>query len=149
MGEVKFEPMMLMDPLARGSGISKRRGSSFSGLNDLGGYNFQDLDILINTACYVARGRNIKHVTSVIVASSDLPANYPATVLHDYFLNYLPRTYESVAATDDENATTESKVQFVDANQSHEVLLPMLKKFGQNSPEFNLDWCFNGMLAWG
>lgn len=149
MGELKFEPMMLMDPMGMGGGPTRRRGSSFTGLNELGGYNFQDLDILINTACYVARNRHIKGVTSIIIANNDLPSNYQATVLHDYFLNYLPHTYESVAAHDDEDSAPETKVQFIDANESHKVLLPMLKKFGQNSPEFNLDWCFNGMTTWG
>ena len=149
MGELKFEPMMLMDPMGMGGGPTRRRGSSFTGLNELGGYNFQDLDILINTACYVARNRHIKGVTSIIFANNDLPSNYQPTVLHDYFLNYLPHTYESVAAHDDENSAPETKVQFIDANESHKVLLPMLKKFGQNSPEFNLDWCFNGMTTWG
>ncbi|ODV79142.1 uncharacterized protein CANTADRAFT_6316 [Suhomyces tanzawaensis NRRL Y-17324] len=144
MGELSFEPVGVLGGPAAGG---RRRGSSFTGLNELGGHNFQDLDILLSVACHVARQRHTRH-DSVVVSTNDLPSHIPGPVLHDYFLNYLPKNFENVHEPGAE-ADPKSKVEFITDAPTKLLVLPMLKKFGSNSPEFDLDWNTNSMLSWG
>ncbi|CUM64640.1 uncharacterized protein PRCAT00002249001 [Priceomyces carsonii] len=141
MGELK------VDPLGFGLGGGRRR-SSFTGLNDLGGINFQDLDLLISVACYVCRNRLLGD-DSLYVSINDLPDNIPAPVLHDYFMNYLPNNFADVNAHDDESAPQETKIEFVNDASKRLRVLPMLRKFGSNSNDFQLDWTGSSMLTWG
>lgn len=142
MGELKFViPSESHHPTPVAA--PRRRGSSFSGINELGGHNFQDLDMLINVACWVAKNREIKELKSVYFPSNDLPNTIPSTVLHDFFLNYLPKKFESRETEKDSN---EEKVKYISSDNIK--LLPMLRKFGNSSHEFELDWVNNSMRDW-
>lgn len=141
MGELKFDHFGAL------GGTHGRRGSSFTGLNDLGGYNFQDLDILISTACVVAQKRQLRVLDHIIASVNDLPAGYPAPVLHDYFLNYLPKAFENVYG-DQEPADDTKKVRFITDAAKELSLLPMLRRFGKLSHEFDLGLVSSGVWLW-
>ncbi|CAK7894641.1 hypothetical protein CAAN1_02S03840 [[Candida] anglica] len=142
MGELKSDFMgtVFDTGIGAGSGMSKRRGSSFTGLNDLGGYNFQDLDILLSTAGYIGSKRKGNNESTIFVSVNDLPTNIPTTVLHDYFLNYLNNQHGEVI---------KERVEFYQDAEEKLGILPMLKRFGNNSHEFELDWISNCMWSWG
>lgn len=139
MGELQFDPF--------GGAMGRRRGLSFTGINELGGYNFQDLDILISVACIVAQKRKLHDLHHIIASVNDLPAGYPAPVLHDYFLNYLPKAFENVHRADEQAEKAET-VHFVTDAASELHVLPLMRRFGKNSPVFDLDWVASGMWSW-
>ncbi|KAI3404157.2 hypothetical protein KGF56_003057 [Candida oxycetoniae] len=146
MGEISYENVL--------PGTFRRRGSSFTGLNDLGGFNFQDLDILISAAVYNAKNRS-SVFKEVFVATTDLPSEVPDPVLYDFFLNYLPMSSyaseEHRLKKEDERAKGEekNKVEFIINGAERVGVLPMVRQFGNASPEFELDWLENGMWCWG
>lgn len=146
MGELKFD---LFGALQAPAGGQRRRGSSFTGLNELGGFNFQDLNILLHTAVYVAKRRGTLTEKAIYIASNDLPSHIPSTVLHDYVLNYLPQAFNDVKTQDDLEAPKDTKVEFITDSAKSLVIYPMLKKFGSTSHEFELDWYDNGLWSWG
>lgn len=148
IGELKLDMFSnVADPTGRGG--RSRRGSSFTGLNDMGGFNFQDLDLLISTACLVAKNRPIPKQESVFVSVNDLPTNIPVPVLYDYFLNYLPKNFEDVHSPHDDSTPVEKSVEILTNADVSLGVLPMLRKFGRNSSEFNLDWTSDGLWSWG
>ncbi|CAK9441643.1 uncharacterized protein LODBEIA_P55110 [Lodderomyces beijingensis] len=145
MGEISYEGIL---------GAPRRRDSSLTGLNELGGYNFQDLDLLISAAVVNAQNRG-PNFNNVFVATTDLPSEIPAQVLYDFFLNYLP--FSSYAAaehreqkqTEREKGEEQHKIELI-ANGAQKVgVLPMVRQFGSDSIEFELDWLDNGMWCWG
>lgn len=137
MGEMEVD---LMLNLGQPQG---RRTSSVTSLNELGGYNFQDLDILFATACYVGKMRNMG-VNSVNVGVNDLPSDIPASMLNDYFLNYLPSTFDE----DKKGNLAEHTVKLKKSSDPSGLnILPMVRRFGSNSSEFDLDWISNGMWS--
>ena len=141
MGELKFYHFGAL------GGTHGRRGSSFTGLNDLGGYNFQDLDILISVACIVAQKRKLSELSHILASVNDLPAGYPAPILHDYFLNYLPKAFENVHGAEDD-ADASKQVRFITDAANEIKILPMMRRFGKTSPKFDLDWVSSGMRSW-
>lgn len=141
MGELKFDHFGAL------GGTHGRRGLSFTGLNELGGYNFQDLDILISVACIVAQKRKLSDLSHIYASVNDLPAGYPAPVLHDYFLNYLPKAFEHVHGAEDD-ADPSKQVRFITNAAKELQVLPMMRRFGKTSPEFDLDWVSSGMWSW-
>lgn len=150
MGELKMDMFAnLADPTGMGGAPRSRRGSSFGGINELGGFNFQDLDILLNVACYVSKNRPLPNHDSVYVSVNDTPSNIPAPVLHDYFLNYLPKTFDKVNEPKDDSSKKSTRVEFITDADTHLGILPMIKKFGSTSPEFELDWNSSGLWSWG
>lgn len=146
VGELQFEMLGSASP-ANPGGAGSKRVSSFTGMNELGAYNFQDLDILFGLACRVARNRNLDDNESVYVAVNDLPNNFPATVLNDYFLNYLPKAFENVEE-ESSSAAPSKKVQLINDSTDALHVLPMVRRFGNKSSEFDLDWIGNGMWSW-
>lgn len=146
VGEMNFNMFGAMaDPMGKG-GNRSRRGSSFTGLNELGGYNFQDLDILFSVACMVAKKRSIPNQDAIYISVNDLPASIPAPMINDYFLNYLPKAFDSVNSSESD-ASESSKVEFI-PDYSKKLVLPALRKFGSNSANFDLDWVANGLWSW-
>lgn len=150
IGELKFDMFGgIGDPTGTMGGRRSRRGSSFTGINDMGGFNFQDLDLLISTACLVAKNRAIPKDDSVFVSVNDLPTNIPIPVLYDYFMNYLPKNFEMVHSPHDETTPAETSVEIVTDADVKLGVLPMLRRFGKNTPDFNLDWTSDGLWSWG
>ncbi|KAK6457956.1 uncharacterized protein RJT20DRAFT_27863 [Scheffersomyces xylosifermentans] len=147
MGELKFEALTPGNVL--GAAPPRRRTSSFTGINELGGYNFQDWDILISLADYVAKKRKIFDSDAVYISVNDVPSTVPAPVLNDYFLNYLPSTFESVGSQDDEKYSEVDRVKFISDASGELGVLPMLKLFGRTTPDFDLDWISSSMTTWG
>ncbi|KAI5963355.1 hypothetical protein KGF57_001300 [Candida theae] len=147
MGEIIYESVLP-------STNSQRRGSSFTGLNDLGGYNFQDLDILISAALYTAKNRSPKF-QNVYVSTHDLPSDIPDAVMHDFFINYLP--FSSYASDEHKEKRKEAKstgseehrVELLADNGKKVGVLPMVRQFGSGKSEFEVDWLENGMWCWG
>ena len=147
MGELIYESVL---PSAN----PQRRGSSFTGLNDLGGYNFQDLDILISAALYTAKNRSAKF-ENVYVSARDLPSEIPDAVMHDFFMNYLP--FSSYASDEHKEkrseakstSTEEHKVELLSDSGKKVGVLPMVRQFGSTKSEFEIDWLDNGMWCWG
>lgn len=139
LGELKADLFgALADPAGFTNAVGRRRGSSFTGLNEMGGFNFQDLDILVNAAVYVAQKRkNLRKV--VYVTSNDLPLTIPAPVLHDFFMNYLTS----------HEAQADQTVEYIENFLDECKMLPMLKAYGSSSPEFDLDWTGSSMVSWG
>ncbi|EGW32144.1 uncharacterized protein SPAPADRAFT_61227, partial [Spathaspora passalidarum NRRL Y-27907] len=142
MGEIKFD-----------TGHPRRRGSSLaslSALNELGGYNFQDLDILFSTAMYVAKQRDHK-LEHISVSVNDVPDEIPDAVMYDFFMNYLPMTtsFESQEVNQSVQTKDRGKVELIKNAAKQMEFLPMLKKFGTKNHEFDLDWIYSGMLSWG
>ncbi|CAH2353410.1 hypothetical protein CLIB1423_10S04390 [[Candida] railenensis] len=122
-----------------GAGAPRRRGSSFTGINDLGGHNFQDLDILFQVAGYVARHRQLPEKDYIYAAVNDLPTTIPVPVLHDYLLNFV----NSHLPADSK------KVEFFSNGDEQLGILPMMKKFGQTSSNVDIDWVSNGVWSFG
>lgn len=147
MGEIIYESVL---PSAN----TRRRGSSFTGLNDLGGYNFQDLDILISAALYTAKNRSAKF-ENVYVSTHDLPSDIPDAVMHDFFINYLPFSsyaldeYKEKRKEAKATSTEEHRVELLSDNGKKVGVLPMVKQFGSDKSEFEIDWLDNGMWCWG
>ncbi|KAK6197432.1 uncharacterized protein RJT21DRAFT_56785 [Scheffersomyces amazonensis] len=128
----------------------RSRSSSFSELNELGGYNFQDYDILLSAACYVSKKRNIPGNNPVYVSINDLPNNIPTQVLYDYLLNFFPNSLTGSVSNNNSTSTsknTENKIQII--NDAELGVLPMLRRFGDSSPEFEIDWSHSGMWSFG
>lgn len=137
MGEIEFENLN-----------NPTMGSSLGGIvNELDGYNFQDLDILISLAVYVAKMRS---VLNVYVSVNDLPENVPKTVMYDFFMKYYPNA-SSFSNENDKNSENSDniKVKLVTDAITEMNFLPMLKLFGNNNSNFDLDWIDSGMLSWG
>lgn len=147
MGEIQFQG----NPNITGNnGGHRRRSSSLSGLNELGGFNFQDLEILIYTAIKVAKNR-IPGIEKIYVSVNDLPEEIPDPVMFDFFTNYLPATSLS-QNLGDENSSNNEKFKVTlntDAANGELRVLPMVKKFGSTKRDFELDWESNGMWSWG
>lgn len=141
MGELKLDLFgALADPSGFTNPIGRRRGSSFTGINDIGGFNFQDMAILVNTAVYVAKRRNNTN-GSIYVTTNDLPTTVPTAVMHDFFLNYLSIGEQSNDAS--------GRVEYVSDFGPEGRVLPAMKRFGNNSSEFELDWTYNSLATWG
>lgn len=148
MGELKLDLFgAVADPTGLTNPVGRRRGLSFTGLNEMGGLNFQDLDLLLNAAVYVAKRRQHSGTPAVYATINDLPATVPAPVLHDFFLNYLPRN-SPVAVKGDAHADAGNTVEFVEDFASR-GMLPMMRQFGSESAAFDLDWVGSSMLTWG
>lgn len=141
MGELKVDIALPFD-------YKRRRGSSSAGLNELGGYNLQDLNLLIHAAVVVAKRREVDNTASIYVSANDLPSNIPAPVIHDYFLHYLPNAFENVARPDDEAAPDDIKVKYIDNAIDELKFLPSVKTFGSKKLTTDVDWVANGMLYW-
>lgn len=134
MGELQADPFgVLADPTGLTSPLSSRRGSAFSGAYEMGGYNFQDLDILLHTAVYVAK-KKLVGAHFVNATLHDLPTTIPGPVLHDFFLKYVPSKANGVEVEHVPDFATEG-------------ILPMLRPFGGIKQD--IDWVGNGMLTWG
>jgi len=123
---------------------ARSRSSSFNGLNELGGYNFQDWDILLSTACYVGKKREIPGLSQVYVSLNDLPSSIPTQVLYDYLLNYFSNRQLGEGSNGGE-----SKVEVVKDSGAELGVLPMIRRFGSNNPNFDLDWSHSSMWSWG
>ncbi|GEQ67428.1 hypothetical protein JCM33374_g1093 [Metschnikowia sp. JCM 33374] len=153
MGELRFDLFgMMADPLGTSSAPGRRRSSSFTGINDMGGFNFQDLDLLVSTAVHVAHNTALfPEAGSVFVNLNDLPTTIPKPVLHDFFLNYLPKAYDPRDAntTPDEPSEEQARLVTYMKNFSDNQVLPMLRKYGSNDGNFELDWVANSLITWG
>lgn len=112
------------------------RRPSFTGVNELGGINFQDLDILFSVAASIGLNASVKDKSSVYIAVNDLPGVIPLPVLNDYFLSYLPKTFEK-------GESASNQVELLTHGGQTLELLPMLRPFGSKSNEFELDWIAN------
>lgn len=149
MGEIQFQGIPSVS-----NGGSRRRASSLSGINELGGFNFQDLEILIYVAIQNAKNRNSK-IEKIYVSVNDLPEEIPDPVMFDFFTNYLPASSQaSIETPSDESITKiESLVFKVELNTNAAKrdigVSPMVKKFGSKKIDFDLDWESNGMWCWG
>lgn len=156
MGELKLDLFgALTDPSGFTNPLGRRRGSSFSGLNDMGGINFQDMALLINTAVYVANHRT-GLLPGANVTINDLPQNVPTSVLHDFFMNYLGKAEnegelaEKGEIQDNEAAKgAQANVKYVKDFGEQLHILPCLKRFGNNSDNFQVDWTANSFTSWG
>ncbi|CAI5759875.1 unnamed protein product [Candida verbasci] len=146
MGEIQYQ--------GNQSGNYRRRGSSFTGLNELGGYNFQDLDLLISAALYNAKNRG-KVFNNVYISLNDLPDEIPDNIMQDFFINYLPfssyasEEHKEAKKQENEKQEKEYRCELITDAAKQVGVLPMLKKFGSKSFEYELDWISNGMWCWG
>lgn len=140
MGEIQFQGIPSSLPANR-----PRRASSLSGINELGGYNFKDLEVLVFTALHVAKNLDT-HFDKVHISVNDLPEEIPDPVMYDFFINYLPASIQESEGVKEE-AKAEVKL-LTDAAHSIRVL-PMVRKFGSQKSEFDLDWVADGMWCWG
>ncbi|OBA19525.1 hypothetical protein METBIDRAFT_73653 [Metschnikowia bicuspidata var. bicuspidata NRRL YB-4993] len=147
MGEMKLDMFAAMaGPRGPRHPGPPRRKSSLTGLNEMGGFNFQDLDLLVNAAVYVARKQAVgAEGGSVHVNVNDLPTSIPKPVLHDFFLNYLPKAYDS--HTEKPISSDGRLVQVLSFTDMED--LPMLRKYGCSSADFELDWVGNSLITWG
>ena len=142
MGEMPYATTESSFERANGSRSPSRRTSA-SLMNQLGGYNFKDLDILFLTACEVGKKRKL--ATKLHVAVNDMPPEYPMSVLHDYFINYLPNTHEDHYSSQDPNEEKKgSKILYVEDPRMASVS-PSIRRFGISSSNFDLDWVAIGM----
>lgn len=142
MGELKTDAFGAMGPFGEVP-PSRRRGSSFSGINDMGGFNFQDLDILISTALYVANKKSTTAEESeVYVLVNDLPMTIPTPLLHDFFTNYMPQRLHKNST----DSPKENDIEYIEDFKKYK-LLPMLKKFGKPNLATEIDWIRNGMMS--
>lgn len=142
MGELKMEGFATVDYLGgnirMGEPVTRRRGSSFTGLNEMGGFNFQDLDLLLSTAVHVASKKSyLGKNNDVFVLVNDLPITVPTALLHDFFTNYMPQKLHEGPLN----------IEYV-ADFSKYKVIPMLKKFGTKSPKVETDWTRNSVLHW-
>ena len=143
LGELKVDPFGM--PVEAKEDRLGRRRSSFTALNDLGGFNLQDLELLISAAVLVAYKRD-PNLDRIYVTSQDLPDTVPSSVLYDFFINYLPRSVPNVLKKDDEGAKETNTVEYVEDFSGEQHLLPMAKRYGYDSPEFELDWMASGSI---
>lgn len=144
MGEM---PYATTESYERG-GVSRTpsRRNSASQVNQLSGYNFKDLDTLFLIACEVGKKRKLS-TKKLQVAVNDISPEYPVAVLRDYFINYLPSTYEDHYSSQDPNEEKEgSKILFVEDPRMASVS-PSIRRFGISSSNFDLDWVAIGMWA--
>lgn len=149
MGELKLDLFgALADPSGFTNPVGRRRGLSFTGLNELGGFNFQDLAILVNSAVYTAKHRYGLE-PGVFVAVNDLPDTVPTPVLHDFFLNYLPSQNDAVSVADKESSSPEDIVAYIENLGPKMRILPLLRRFGSNLAEFDVDWTGSSLASWG
>lgn len=149
LGELKVDPFGVLSDPTRVEDQFGRRRSSFTGLNDLGGFNFLDLELLVSTAVLVGKKRS-PELERIYVTSQGLPDTVPAEVLYDFFINYLPRTVPNVVKKEDDGAKESNTVEYVEDFAGDQHLLPMAKRFGIESPEFELDWIASGsLITWG
>lgn len=141
MGELKMDSFGAAG--AHGDApFARRRGSSFSGINDMGGFNFQDLDILISAALYVANKKSTDSSnTPVWVLVNDLPMTIPTPLLHDFFTNYMPQRLNKNST----ERLNEDKIEYVTDFKQYK-LLPMLKKYGKPTLATEIDWIRNSMM---
>ncbi|CAH6720559.1 hypothetical protein CLIB1444_04S02828 [[Candida] jaroonii] len=141
VGEMQFDLFGAVGNPGGLMGGVRRRGSSFTGINELGGFNFQDLDILFSIACDIGTKTSVKDKSSIYVTVNDLPNAIPLPMLNDYFLHYLPKTFNSGGESAD-------KVEVLAHGTEKLGILPMVKMFGSESSDFELDWVGNGMWSW-
>lgn len=113
---------------------SARRKSSFTGINEMGGYNFQDWELLLAVAVHIARQETVNDTEAVYVALNDLPTEVPVPVMHDFFMNYWELPSDVVSFVPDFSAYG---------------ILPMIRRYGSADPHFELDWVANSLAAWG
>lgn len=130
MGEVQYEQLPV-GPFGAGGA---RRRSSFTGINELGAHNLKDLEILLTVACYITKKRQ-RNDGYVYVSTTELPFEIPDEVLHDFLTNYM-----------NTNVMKEDKIERVTSEEIQ--TLPMLRKFGSKTSEFDLDWNFVGAYSW-
>lgn len=147
MGELNLDLFgALADPSGFTNPLGRRRSSSFNGMHDVGSINFQDMALLINTAVYVANHRTGLE-PGATVCVNDLPLNVPTVVLHDFFMNYLGKDeYEGGDASPHEATASVSYVKDFGVERR---VLPSLKRYGNNSDNFDLDWTANSLTSWG
>ncbi|RLV90509.1 hypothetical protein JA1_004543 [Spathaspora sp. JA1] len=148
MGEIEFQqqPGSEQKSIRRGSSLG-----SLSIMNDFGGgFNFQDFDILLSTAIYVAKQRH-REQEHILIAVNDLPDEIPEAVMYDFFMNYLEmtRSFYKDSQESNQEAKDRGRVEHINNAAKQLELLPMLKQFGSNSHEFELDWIYSGMWSWG
>ncbi|WPK25666.1 hypothetical protein PUMCH_002991 [Australozyma saopauloensis] len=124
-----------------GDPFTRRRGSSFTGINEMGGFNFQDLDILISTAIYIANKKLVD--APVFVLLNDLPMSIPTPLLHDFFQTYMVKRLNG----ENEETTKESEIEYVPDFALYK-LIPMLRKFGSLSISFEIDWIRNSVMQY-
>lgn len=150
MGELKIDLFGAMaDPLGLTNTPERRRSSSFTGINEMGGFNFQDLDLLVNVAVHVAQKLATESQDgSVLVNINDLPTSIPRPVLHDFFLNYLTKEHKTEVNTQPANEEAVKAVQYLETFADLQIL-PMLKKYGNQGASFELDWVANSLVTWG
>lgn len=149
LGELKADVFGALSDPTRVEDRFGRRRSSFTGINELGGFNFQDLELLISTAVFVALKRS-PELDRIFVTSQDLPDTIPSTVLYDFFTNYLPRSVPNVLKKDEEGSKESNTVEYIEDFSDNYKLLPMVRRFGLDSPEFELDWIASGsVVTWG
>ncbi|KAM9893637.1 hypothetical protein OXX79_009217 [Metschnikowia pulcherrima] len=150
MGELKIDLFGAMaDPLGLTNTPERRRSASFTGINEMGGFNFQDLDLLVNVAVHVAqKSATESQDGSVLVNINDLPTSIPRPVLHDFFLNYLTKEHKTEVNTQPANEEAVKAVQYLETFADLQIL-PMLKKYGNQGASFELDWVANSLVTWG
>lgn len=129
LGELSTDPM------------GGRRRLSFTGVNEMGGHNFQDLELLLAAAAI--RSKLDYKGQDVHVTINDLPSTVPLPVLHDFFSQYLNRS-DSGLGDNGEGVRAAYVKDYADFH-----LLPMVRRFGNSSPDFELDWVGLSMLTWG
>lgn len=139
IGELKLDLFGgMMDPMGLTNPPQGRRRSSFTGLNEMSGLNLQDLELLLSTAVHVANRRRFKGMQSnVCLTKNALPSTVPEPVMHDFLINYTTQGKEGAKG-----------VEYVEDFTSQHIL-PMMRKFGHQKPDFELDWISNSTLHWG
>lgn len=139
IGELKLDIFgSMVDPMGLTNPPQGRRRSSFSGLNEMSGLNLQDLELLLSTAVHVANRRRFKGMLSYLsLTKNALPSTVPEPVMHDFLVNYTTQGKEGAKG-----------VEYVE-DFTFQHLLPMLRKFGQQKPDFELDWTANSTINWG
>lgn len=150
MGELKLDLFgAVSDPSGFVNPLSRRRGSAFTELNDMGAFNLQDMALLLNTAVFVAKRRNGLN-PGVLVTINDLPNTVPTPVLHDFFLGNLDKPAKPTKSfTEDEGGSEHKRVAYIKDFGPQNLILPLLKRFGNDSSEFEIDWTGNGLMTWG
>lgn len=142
MGELKMDMFGSISNIVQfNDPPQRRRGSSFTGINEMGGFNFQDLHLLILTAVFVANKKSQLKDKTVYVLVNDLPMTVPTSLLHDFFCNYMPDKLEG------EDANSKDGIEYIEDFKRYN-LEPMLRKFGSLSSNFEIDWIRNSMMHW-
>lgn len=139
IGELKLDLFSnMVDPMGLTNPPQGRRRSSFTGLNEMSGLNLQDLELLLSTAVHVANRRRYKGMQSYVsVTKNALPSTVPEPVMHDFLVNYTTHGKEGAKG-----------VEYIEDFTTQHIT-PMMRKFGHQKPDFELDWVANSTLTWG